>query len=68
MLGRVATTKLFEDNSLSKTMAADNWKRMPDLHPDVKDLLRNLLIPFAGWERSVARDHATQILDILLKN
>lgn len=65
---RVATTKLFEDESLSKTIAADNWKRMPDLHPDLKDLLRKLLIPLAGWERSVARDHATRILDILLKN
>lgn len=65
---RVATTKLFEDESLSKTMAADNWKRMPDLHPDLKDLLRKLLMPLAGWERSVARDHATRILDILLKN
>lgn len=65
---RVATTKLFEDDALSKTMAADNWKRMPDLHPDLKDLLRQLLMPLAGWERSVARDHATRILDILLKN
>ena len=65
---RVATTKLFEDDALSKTMAADNWKRMLDLHPDLKDLLRKLLMPLAGWERSVARDHATRILDILLKN
>lgn len=65
---RVVTAKLFEDESLSKTMAADNWKRMPDLHPDLKDLLRKLLMPLAGWERSVARDHATRILDILLKN
>jgi type I restriction enzyme R subunit len=41
---------------------------MPQLHPDVKDLLRKLLMPLAGWERSVARDHAGRILDILLKN
>ena len=41
---------------------------MPQLHPDVKDLLRKLLMPLAGWERGAARDHAGRILDILLKN
>lgn len=65
---RVATTKLFEDGELSRTIAAGNWKHMPDLHPEVRDLLRKLLMPLAGWERSVARDHAGRILDILLKN
>jgi type I restriction enzyme R subunit len=65
---KVATTKLFEDELLSKTLAADNWKKMPEMHPDLKDHLRKLLIPLSGWARSVARDHATRILDILLKN
>jgi type I restriction enzyme R subunit len=65
---RVATTKLFEDASLSSAIAADNWKQMHDLHPEIRDLLRKLLMPSAGWERSVARDHAGRILDILLKN
>lgn len=65
---RVATTKLFEDRELSRTLAAGNWKQMPDLHPEVRDLLRQLLMPLAGWARSVARDHAGRILDILLKN
>ncbi|MGA8136857.1 MAG: type I restriction endonuclease [Pseudomonas gingeri] len=65
---RVATTKLFEDEELSRTVATDNWKKMPDLHPDIRDHLRGLLMPLAGWERSVARDHAKRILDILLKN
>lgn len=65
---RVATTKLFEDISLSSAMAAGNWKQMHDLHPEIRDLLRKLLMPLAGWERSVARDHASRILDILLKN
>jgi type I restriction enzyme R subunit len=64
---RVATTKLFEDAELSRTLAA-NWKQMPQLHPDVKDLLRKLLMPLAGWDRLVAREHAGRILDILLKN
>lgn len=64
---RVATTKLFDDAELSRTLAA-NWKHMPQLHPDVKDLLRKLLMPLAGWDRLVARDHAGRILDILLKN
>jgi type I restriction enzyme R subunit len=41
---------------------------MHDLHPEIRDLLRKLLMPLAGWERSVARDHASRILDILLKN
>jgi hypothetical protein len=41
---------------------------MPDLHPDIRDHLRGLLMPLAGWERSVARDHAKRILAILLKN
>ncbi|HHA2727976.1 TPA: hypothetical protein ACOEQF_002865, partial [Stenotrophomonas maltophilia] len=66
--GRIATTKLFEDADLSRTMAAANWKQMHDLHPELRALLHKLLIPLAGWERSVARDHAKRILDILLKN
>ncbi|WP_168795287.1 type I restriction endonuclease subunit R [Paraburkholderia aromaticivorans] len=65
---RVAATKLFEDAELSRTMAATSWKQMHDLHPEIRDLLRKLLMPLAGWERSVARDHAARILDILLKN
>lgn len=65
---RAATVKLFENEALSSTLAAENWKQMPDLHPEIKGLLRELLTPLAGWERSVARDHATRLLDILLKN
>jgi type I restriction enzyme R subunit len=64
---KTATEQLFADPELARTLAA-NWKQMPQLHPDVKDLLRKLLMPLAGWERSVARDHAGRILDILLKN
>ncbi|PMU93287.1 MULTISPECIES: type I restriction endonuclease subunit R [unclassified Pseudomonas] len=65
---RVATTKLFEDEMLSRALATENWKKMPDTHPDFKDHLRGVLMPLAGWERSVARDHAKRIFDILLKN
>ncbi|ADX43938.1 type I site-specific deoxyribonuclease, HsdR family [Paracidovorax avenae ATCC 19860] len=65
---RAATTKLFEDPHLSQTLAASNWKQMLDLHPEMRDLLRKLLMPLAGWERGVAREHAARILDILLKN
>lgn len=65
---RAATTKLFEDPHLSQTLAASNWKQMLDLHPEMRDLLRRLLMPLAGWERGVAREHAARILDILLKN
>ena len=65
---RAATTKLFEDATLSHTLAASNWKQMLDLHPEIRDLLRKLLMPLAGWERAVAREHAGRILDILLKN
>ncbi|MCG9031186.1 type I restriction endonuclease subunit R [Laribacter hongkongensis] len=65
---RIATTKLFEDADLSSTLAEANWKQMPDLHPEIRDLLRKLLMPLAGWERSVARGHANQLLGILLKN
>lgn len=65
---RAATAKLFEDASLSQTLAASNWKQMLDLHPEMRDLLRKLLMPLAGWERGVAREHAARILDILLKN
>lgn len=64
---QAATTQLFADPELSRTLAA-HWKQMPQLHPDVKELLRKLLMPLAGWERGVARDHAGRILDILLKN
>ncbi|MEF2267505.1 type I restriction endonuclease [Janthinobacterium sp. LS2A] len=65
---REATSKLFQDVGLSSAMAAANWKKMHDLHPEIRDLLRKLLMPLAGWERSAARDHASRILDILLKN
>ncbi|MFZ2220844.1 MAG: type I restriction endonuclease [Rhodoferax sp.] len=64
---RIATTRLFQDADLSRTMAA-NWKQMHDLHPELRALLHKLLIPLAGWERSVAREHAKRIMDILLKN
>lgn len=64
----VATTKLFEDEMLSRALATENWKKMPDTHPDFRDHLRGVLMPLAGWERSVARDHAKRIFDILLKN
>jgi type I restriction enzyme R subunit len=64
----VVTTKLFEDADLSHTMASGNWKQMPDLHPEVKKRIGGLLVPLAGWQRSVARDHAGHILTILLKN
>ncbi|MDC6491348.1 type I restriction endonuclease subunit R [Pseudomonas syringae] len=65
---RVATTKLFEDEMLNRALATENWKKMPDMHPDFKDHLRGILMPLAGWERSVARDHSKRIFDILLKN
>jgi type I restriction enzyme R subunit len=65
---RAATMKLFEDPTLGQTLAASNWKQMLDLHPEMRDLLRKLLMPLAGWERAVAREHAARILDILLKN
>ena len=67
-LARVATTQLFEDAELSHTIAAGNWKAMPDLHPAVKQRISGLLVPSAGWQRSVAREHAGQLLGILLKN
>lgn len=65
---RAATSQLFENAELSRTLAAGNWKQMPDLHPEIRDLLRQLLTPLAGWERRAARDHAARLLDILLKN
>ncbi|SFP67634.1 type I restriction enzyme, R subunit [Geopseudomonas sagittaria] len=65
---RAMTGKLFEDAELKRTMASDKWKQMPDILPDIKDHLRRLLMPLAGWERSVARDHSKRIVDILLKN
>lgn len=65
---RVVTTKLFEDAELSHTIASGNWKSMPDLHPEFKKHISGLLVPLAGWQRAVARDHAGQVLSILLKN
>lgn len=67
-VARGVTTKLFEDAELSHTMASDNWKAMPDLHPDIKKRISRLLVPLAGWQRVVARDHAGNLLTILLKN
>ncbi|MBC8752415.1 MULTISPECIES: type I restriction endonuclease subunit R [Paraburkholderia] len=67
-IARGVTTKLFEDAELNHTMASGNWKAMPDLHPDVKKRISSLLVPLAGWQRSVARDHAGHLLGILLKN
>jgi type I restriction enzyme, R subunit len=65
---RAATVRLFENTDLCRVLAAGHWKQMPNLHPEIRDLLRKLLRPLAGWERTVARDHAGRILDILLKN
>lgn len=65
---RVVTTKLFEDAELSHAIVSSNWKAMPDLHPAVKQRISGLLVPSAGWVRSVARDHAGHLLGILLKN
>ncbi|ARL97309.1 type I restriction endonuclease subunit R [Burkholderia pseudomallei] len=67
-VARGVTTKLFEDEELSHTMASGNWKAMPDLHPDIKKRISSLLVPLAGWQRAVARDHAGNLLTILLKN
>ncbi|WP_028449431.1 type I restriction endonuclease subunit R [Chitinibacter tainanensis] len=67
-VAKVITTKVFEHAELSNTLASHNWKQMRDVHPEVKDLLRKLLIPLAGWERAVAREHASNLFDILLKN
>lgn len=65
---RPMTIQLFADEDLAKTLGNAQWKRMHDLHPEVRDHLRKLLVPLAGWERSTAREHAGKILDILLKN
>lgn len=65
---RVVTTKLFEDADLRHAMASGNWKQMLDLHPEVKRRIGGLLVPLAGWHRTVAREHAGQLLTILLKN
>ncbi|CAB3922517.1 hypothetical protein LMG26846_05714 [Achromobacter insuavis] len=67
-LARVVTTKLFEDAELAHTIASGNWKAMLDLHADLKKHINSLLVPLAGWQRSVAREHAAQVLNILLKN
>ncbi|CBJ36234.1 Putative type I site-specific deoxyribonuclease, HsdR family [Ralstonia solanacearum CMR15] len=67
-VARGVTTKLFEDEELSHTMASGNWKAMPDLYPDMKKRISSLLVPLAGWQRAVARDHAGNLLTILLKN
>lgn len=67
-VARGVTTKLFEDEELSHTMASGNWKAMPDLHPEIKKRISSLLVPLAGWQRAVARDHAGNLLTILLKN
>jgi type I restriction enzyme, R subunit len=67
-IARVVTTKLFEDDELNHTMASGNWKAMPDVHPDIKKRISGLLVPLAGWQRSVARDHAGHLLGIMLKN
>ena len=67
-LARVVTTKLFEDAELAHTIASENWKVMLDLHADFRKHIGSLLMPLAGWQRAVARDHAAQLLNILLKN
>lgn len=65
---RIVTTQLFENADLNHTMASGNWKQMLDLHPEIKKRIGGLLIPLAGWQRSVAREHAGNVLSILLKN
>lgn len=67
-MAREVTHKLFADTELSRTLASENWKAMTELHPEIKKCLTTLLQPLAGWQRTIARDHAGQVLGILLKN
>jgi type I restriction enzyme R subunit len=65
---QTVTTKLFEHSELVKTFASPHWKKMTDMHADIRETLRGELMPLAGWERAVARQHAAKLLEILLKN
>ena len=64
----VWTQALFADQEISQTIASPVWQEKPEIHKPLQTCIRKQLRTLAGWDISVARQHATELLHILLNN
>ncbi|WP_257286521.1 type I restriction endonuclease subunit R [Endozoicomonas sp. SESOKO1] len=64
----VWTQALFADQEISQTIASPVWQEKTEIHKPLQTCIRKQLRTLAGWDMTVARQHATELLHILLNN
>ncbi|MBO9492526.1 type I restriction endonuclease subunit R [Thalassotalea sp. G20_0] len=64
----VWTQALFADQEISQTIASPVWQEKSEIHKPLQTCIRKKLRTLAGWDMTVARQHATELLHILLNN
>ena len=64
----VWTQALFADQEISQTIASPVWQEKTEIHKPLQTCIRKQLRTLAGWDMAVARQHATELLHILLNN
>ncbi|MGI2028699.1 type I restriction endonuclease subunit R [Endozoicomonas acroporae] len=64
----VWTQTLFADQEISQTIASPVWQEKTEIHKPLQTCIRKQLRTLAGWDMTVARQHATELLHILLNN
>ncbi|WP_206679215.1 type I restriction endonuclease subunit R [Endozoicomonas acroporae] len=64
----VWTQALFADQAISQTIASPVWQEKTEIHKPLQTCIRQQLRTLAGWDMTVARQHATELLHILLNN
>lgn len=64
----VWTQALFADQAISQTIASPVWQEKTEIHKPLQTCIRKQLRTLAGWDMTVARQHATELLHILLNN
>ncbi|WP_206680809.1 type I restriction endonuclease subunit R [Endozoicomonas acroporae] len=64
----VWTQALFADQEISQTIASPVWQEKTEIHKPLQTCIRKQLRILAGWDMTVARQHATELLHILLNN
>ncbi|MTI12153.1 type I restriction enzyme subunit R domain-containing protein, partial [Sansalvadorimonas verongulae] len=62
------TEALFADGAIQAVLASPIWKDKTEIHKELQKLIRKRLRAVAGWDMKTAKQHATSLFDILLKN
>jgi len=62
------TQTIFDDAEISQTLASDIWKEKTDVYKPLAKKLRSLLRGLASWSPTVAKQHASTILETLKNN